>query len=367
MNDSSRGAIQQFRRAMPGLRAVRELPESGSSICRWTLGFVNDRGNPPTDVSIGMDWREFDAFNFDFLMKKRSKWKPEDWKLPGRSYSGGKAGIRRFRDFQICILSTAASRLLTSVAWRTLMNRRVERSTRAGWLLVCWLALWAAPPTVVLADHPAGSRFDPVERELDGWKVHVEPALIDGEHAEEGKQALTMLANHLQRIKILVPAGPLAKLQQIEMWIEHSHPQLKAMQYHPSRRWLVDHGHDPRLARKVHITQARELLSREQMLKHPAVILHELAHGYHDQVLSFDDPEVIAAFERAKEAGIYDQVLLYTGKTVRHYGLSNHKEYFAEGTEAYFYRNDFYPFVRAELKRHDPLLCDLLEKVWGDK
>ena len=48
-----------------------------------------------------------------------------------------------------------------------------------------------------------------------------------------------------------------------------------------------------------------------------------------------------------------------------HYGLTNHKEYFAEGTEAYFYRNDFYPFVRAELKEHDPTLHDVLAKVWG--
>lgn len=40
-------------------------------------------------------------------------------------------------------------------------------------------------------------------------------------------------------------------------------------------------------------------------------------------------------------------------------------EYFAEGTEAYFYRNDFYPFVRAELKEHDPVLHDLLEEIWG--
>ena len=37
----------------------------------------------------------------------------------------------------------------------------------------------------------------------------------------------------------------------------------------------------------------------------------------------------------------------------------------AEGTEAYFYRNDFYPFVRAELKEHDPTLHDLLVEVWG--
>lgn len=207
--------------------------------------------------------------------------------------------------------------------------------------------------------------FDPVVRQIEGWTIHVEPALLDGEHATEGTQALTMLANHLQRIKILVPQPQLADLQKIGIWIERDHPRLKSMQYHPSKAWLIANRHDPRLEKMVHITQARELLSREQMLKHPAVILHELAHGYHDQFLDFDNPGIIAVFEQAKAAGIYEHVLLYTGQTVKHYGLSNHKEYFAEGTEAYFYRNDFYPFVRAELKEFDPRLHELLETVWG--
>jgi len=126
----------------------------------------------------------------------------------------------------------------------------------------------------------------------------------------------------------------------------------------------VANRHDPRLTSKVHIPQARDLLAREQLLKHPAVVLHELAHAYHDQILSFDHPEIIAAYEKAKAAGNYENVLAHTGKRVKHYGLNNHKEYFAEGTEAFFYRNDFYPFVRAELKEHDPALQDLLIKIW---
>jgi len=212
-----------------------------------------------------------------------------------------------------------------------------------------------------------GVRFDPVEREIEGWKVHLDPALLEGEHREEGTRALTMLANHLQRIVILVPAGPLAKMRQCEIWIEWNHPTLTSMQYHPGRDWLVENGHDPRLTKKVHIPRARELLSREQMLKHPAVILHELAHAYHDQVLGFDHPEIVAAFARAQLIGGYQSVLDHKGGKVRHYALSNHKEYFAEGTEAYFYRNDFYPFVRAELKEHDPALHDLLETIWRDE
>lgn len=223
------------------------------------------------------------------------------------------------------------------------------------------LALVVAPAISSLAQN----RFDPVKRDVEGWTVHVEPALLEGEHKEEGANALTMLANHLQRIKILVPAGPLKKMQGLEIWIERDHPKLKSMQYHPSREWLVNNGHDPRLAKKVHITQARELLSREQMLKHPAVVLHELAHAYHDQVLSFDHPEIIEVFRQAKAAGSYEKVLLYSGQKVKHYGLTDHKEYFAEGTEAYFYRNDFYPFVRVELKEHDPAFHDLLVKIWG--
>ncbi len=101
------------------------------------------------------------------------------------------------------------------------------------------------------------------------------------------------------------------------------------------------------------------------MIKHPAVILHELAHAYHHQVLGFDEPRIRAAYENAMKAGIYDEVLLYTGKKVRAYAANNPMEYFAEGTEAYFYRNDFYPFVRAELKEHDPVLHNLLEEIWG--
>ena len=93
--------------------------------------------------------------------------------------------------------------------------------------------------------------------------------------------------------------------------------------------------------------------------------MHELAHAYHDQVLGWDDEEIKAAFKQAKKAGIYDKVLAHNHQTVEHYALSNHKEYFAESTEAYLGVNDFYPFVRAELKKHDPKMFDLQQKIWG--
>lgn len=55
----------------------------------------------------------------------------------------------------------------------------------------------------------------------------------------------------------------------------------------------------------------------------------------------------------------------HIGKEVRHCGLSNHKECFDELTEACFGLIDFDPFVRAELKEHDPRMLALQGKISG--
>jgi Mlc titration factor MtfA (ptsG expression regulator) len=49
----------------------------------------------------------------------------------------------------------------------------------------------------------------------------------------------------------------------------------------------------------------------------------------------------------------------------RAYAMTDPMEYFAETTEAYFTRNDFFPFTRDELRQHDPEMLALLEKLWG--
>lgn len=237
-----------------------------------------------------------------------------------------------------------------------------------GFLIVTALIVMAVAQTAATeetAEKAEGVRFDPVIQKIEGWTVHVDPAMLEGEHQKEGARALSMLANHLERIALLLPEEQLAKMRKLEIWIEHHHPTLGNMQYHPGLGWLKSHGHDPRLVKKVHIPRAKTLLSRSQLIKHPAVVLHELAHAYHDQYMGFDEPRLVEAYKAAKKAGIYEDSLLYTGQRVRHYALTNQMEYFAEGTEAYFYRNDFYPFVRAELYEHDPKLHELLVEIWG--
>lgn len=231
-------------------------------------------------------------------------------------------------------------------------------------LLLALFSLATCPVAIAFAaDEP--KFYDPVEKEIEGWKVKVDPQLLAKENEEVASQAFTALANHLQRVKYIVPKDRCEQLQKLPIWLEFE-GNLKSMQYHPDRGWLLANKHDPRLVKHVHIPHAKALYAAHTWAKHPYVVMHELAHAFHDQVLSFDNAEVIAAYDNAKEKKLYEEVLLYTGKKVKHYGLTNHKEFFAESTEAYFGVNDFYPFVRAELNAHDPTMFALLEKIWGN-
>jgi len=207
--------------------------------------------------------------------------------------------------------------------------------------------------------------YAPVERLVEGWTVACDPQLLSPRHAVVAERTFKALANHLQRVEFTVPSNRLAELRSIRIWIDLKHPKLKSMQYHPSRDWLRNNGHDVRLAKHVHIPNAQNLVARHMWAKHPYVVLHELAHGFHDQVLGFGHAELKAAWDQAKSTGILDEVLLHTGERGPHYGRTNHKEYFAESTEAYFGVNDFYPFVRSELKAHDPRMFSTLKTIWG--
>ncbi len=91
---------------------------------------------------------------------------------------------------------------------------------------------------------------------------------------------------------------------------------------------------------------AADLLAPRQINVQPWCVLHELAHAYHDQVLGFEEARILAAYAAYKKSGHGSAVLLVTGGHVPHYGLTDHKEFFAEMTESYFGVNDFFPFNR---------------------
>jgi len=168
----------------------------------------------------------------------------------------------------------------------------------------------------------------------------------------------------LTDIKAVVPADRVEKLQAVTIVLDLTHGNLRSMQYHPDAGWLKSNGYSTDLAKCVHLPRAADLPTKRNINEQPWVILHELAHAYHDQVLGFDEPRIVEAYEKYKKSGHGDKTLLFNGNRVRHYALTNHKEFFAEMTESYFGSNDFFPFNRAELKEAEPEIYELLAQIW---
>lgn len=203
------------------------------------------------------------------------------------------------------------------------------------------------------------------QRLIEGWTVFVDTQLLSGTNAAPGRQALAVLAHKLWEIRMVVAESRLAKLQKVRIYLD-AHHALERMQYHPSAQWLREHGYDPAMAKAVHVPRAKLLVSRHSINEQPWAMLHELAHAYHDQVLDFDEPRIQAAWEKFKTGGKFDDPVPHiSGQPRRHYALTNQKEFFAEMTEAYFGANDFFPFVRPELKAELPEVFALLEDIWG--
>jgi len=202
-------------------------------------------------------------------------------------------------------------------------------------------------------------------RNIEGWTVRIDDRLFVPPNDALGTRALKMLEAKLADITFVVAADRLAKLRTVPIVLDLTHGKLLAMQYHPSGEWLEEHGYSQDLAKCVHICEAADFVAPRQVNEQPWVVLHELAHAYHDQVLGFDDAGILEAYERFKQSGHGDSVLRIAGKRVRHYALTDQKEFFAEMTEAYFGMNDFFPFNRAELMTEEPEIFELLRKVWG--
>jgi hypothetical protein len=204
-------------------------------------------------------------------------------------------------------------------------------------------------------------------RQIEGWTVRIDQSLLPGgADPKTGATAIGLLEADLRRIAILMTPDNLAKLRRVTIVLDRECGSLVPMQYHPSAKWLTENGFEATLERSVHVPKALAYIDPKHVFNQPSCILHELAHAYHDQVLTFDDKRILAAFARAQLDRKYEEVLFIRGGKRKHYALTNHKEYFAEATEAWLGTNDFYPFVRSELMAHDPGLAEVLREVWGE-
>ena len=230
-------------------------------------------------------------------------------------------------------------------------------------ILVSILMLMVVTPSL-LADEKEKPVYVPTSDydvvQIEGWTVYVDQRL-KREQTGLATRAERLVKIQLYQISLVVPEEQLKRLREVPIWI--CDRKDGPIHYHPERKWLVENGYNPDKAKAVDISRAINIVRcyRDQ----PWVMMHELAHAYHNRVLGFEEPRVLAAYENAVKQKKYESVQRIGGQSVRHYALTNHKEYFAECTEAFLGTNDFYPFVRAELRDHDPHMFRLLQEIWG--
>jgi len=208
----------------------------------------------------------------------------------------------------------------------------------------------------------AAEGFGPyVVQAWDGWTVQVEQAFLEGPEQALAEQALRVLRRQSEQADRLLPPRLLQDLKQAPIFLNRNDGK-SAMAYHPSRRWLAEHNRNPAMAGCVQVERARYFV--DWVSQQPLMLIHELAHMLDHKTYDWAHPEVLRAFRAAEASGRYEQVANSRGRVVRHYALSNAKEYFAELTESWFGRNDFFPFTREDLRPFDPQGLAAVEAAW---
>lgn len=220
---------------------------------------------------------------------------------------------------------------------------------------------------VILASHLAGKEAE--VNTVAGWRVEISSKLIK-ESPQELATALTLLEGQLKEVARVVPEPALSKLKTVKLFFSPPFPgSPQGAAYHPSAEWLKDNKRDPRMAGAIEFTNIP--IFEKETRRMPNFALHELAHAYHHQFLpkGFENEALKRAYADAKESGDYDSVERQDseGKRTKDkaYAMSNQMEYFAELSEAFFSRNDFFPFNWAELVWHDPEGAEAVRQAWG--
>ena len=197
---------------------------------------------------------------------------------------------------------------------------------------------------------------------MEGWEVYVSDELRE-QRPEETQRALALLGGQCRKVINVVPEAAVSELKKVRLWVSlPSNDRRPRAEFHPSKDWLIDNDMHPEKEKGVEFSNTAIL--EKEIIRMPMLLLHELSHAYHNLVLGFDHPRILELYDQAKANGSYERVKRHNREPQQAYAITNHKEYFAECTEAFFGENDFYPFNSRELEEHDPQMYDLLTEIW---
>lgn len=205
---------------------------------------------------------------------------------------------------------------------------------------------------------------------IEGWQVAISKRFSEEDRPAVDATRKVLSAQLKELLGLGIPEMTLRRLQQVPMWVSPEYPGVvPRAEYHPSAQWLTDNHRDPIMAGGIEWTNTK--IIHQEARRMPSMVLHELAHAYHDQELGYTDPDAIEHFQRAQAGGRYGAVERRDAEGgVRReaaYAISNVQEFFAESTESFLGRNDYFPYNRKELEEFDPATARWMRKVWTEE
>ena len=247
-------------------------------------------------------------------------------------------------------------------------------------LLLLGLPAWAddkdKPPD---KDKLPAGKTAPIKKEpekIPGYKVRTikgfqliisNKVLEENDTSELERKPLDVLELELKTLARVMPPNALKLLRGILIWVEWDE-EVKmpngregiatAIYYGGHQLQMLQTGKHPLKAKNVTILRMKSLTEEHQPKRDSGrcLILHEIAHAVHDQLIGFDNQDIKNAYRQAMQRKLYDPKM---------YASTNEKEFFAELTCAYFDQLDYYPRKRADLNKHDLETYRLMERVWG--
>lgn len=218
---------------------------------------------------------------------------------------------------------------------------------------------------------PKKTPFDAVPgykvHHLAGFTVVVSDQVLAVDTAAYKKKPLACLELELKNVVGLVNGKCADALRKVPIWAEWDETialsngrqgKAYASYYGGNQRNMLTRGMEPLKARCVVVHLTKELTKSYQEKDRPEtlLLLHELAHAVHDQLLGMQHDGIRTAYAQAMGRKLYDKSL---------YIATNEAEFFAEATCAYLDRLEYFPKNRADLKQHDPQTFKLIDSIWG--
>ncbi len=211
---------------------------------------------------------------------------------------------------------------------------------------------------VKLADPRFGDFTVSVEKQLKTDTPAVAKAALARLKAKRN-EALAAVPKHakeqLAKIRFFLLYGSKARNGGKDSGLEYF--QKNAPEHHPEL--------DPSWGDTVVIYCARNYVDISDLWALKA-LFHELAHAYQLEQWPEKQPDILRAWEQAKENNLYVNVQdVETKKTIASsYALSNQLEFFAELSCMYFVKCNYEPSDRNQLKAYDPVGYAMIRKMW---